>query len=341
MFRFENSDILYLLFIIPVLLLGYYVYHRNFKARLVRFGSPEILNQLIPYFSKVRPFIKFNFVLLALALLIVALARPQFGSKLKEVKREGIEIILALDVSYSMMAEDIAPNRLERAKQAINSLVSKMTDDKIGLIIFAGDAYTQLPITADYTSAKMFLSNISPDIVSKQGTAIGEAINLGMRSFTQNEESSKVIVVISDGENHEGNAIDAATKAAEKGILVYTIGMGSPRGALIPAKDGRGYVNDRDGNPVTTRMNPEMLNNIATAGGGKYYSASAGTVGLSKLYSELGKLQATEIETQVYSEYDDQYSYFVVLAILLLIAELFISNRRNKWLSSLKLFGKE
>lgn len=340
MFRFENSNILFILLIIPVLFLGYYVYYRNFSYRLKRFGNPELLKQLIPYFSKVRPFIKFSVLMFVTFLLIISLARPQFGSKLKEVKREGIEMVIALDVSNSMMATDIAPNRLERAKQSINSMVSKMKDDKIGLIIFAGDAYTQLPITADYTSAKMFLSNISPDIVSKQGTAIGEAIELGMRSFTQDEESSKVIVIISDGENHEGDAIEAAKQAAEKGILIYTIGMGSPRGALIPNRNGAGYIKDRQGNPVTTRMNPEMLNNIATSGGGKYYSASSGTAGLSKLYNELGKLQATEIETQVYSEYDDQYSYFIALAIVLLLLELFIMERRNKWLSGIKIFGK-
>jgi len=341
MFRFENPEILYFLLVIPVLFGGYYVYTRNFNYRLKKFGNPEILAQLIPYFSRVRPFIKFSILMLAILLLIISLGRPQFGSKLKEVKREGIEMVIALDVSNSMLATDIAPNRLERAKQAINSLVSKMKDDKIGLIIFAGDAYTQLPITADYTSAKMFLSNISPDIVSKQGTAIGEAIKLGMKSFTQNEESTKVIVIISDGENHEGDALEAAKQAAEKGIIIYTIGMGSARGALIPDRSGSGFVKDRQGNPVTTRMNPEMLNNIAAAGGGKYYSASTGNTGLTKLYNELGKLEATEIETQVYSEYDDQYSYFVVLAILLLIFELLVLEKKNKWLSKFKIFGQE
>jgi Ca-activated chloride channel family protein len=317
------------------------VYMRDFRRRLNNYGSSEVLKQLVPLLSTTRPFLKFSLLMLIIFLLIIALARPQFGSKLKEVKREGIEMMIALDVSNSMMAEDISPNRLERAKQSINSLVGKMSDDKIGLIIFAGDAYIQLPITGDYTSAKMFLSNISPDIVSKQGTAIGKAIELGMRSFTPTEESSKVIVVISDGENHEGDAIQAATQASEKGILVYTIGMGSPRGALIPAKNGQGFVKDRQGNPVTTRMNPDMLNKIATAGGGKYYAATGGAVGLSRLYADLNKLQKAEIETQVYSEYDDQYSYFVAFAILLLIVELLILERKNKWLSGFKIFGQE
>jgi Ca-activated chloride channel family protein len=341
MFRFENEKLLYLLILIPIFYLGYYIYVKNFKSRMQKFASLEILKQLIPLQSVSRPLIKFSFLMAVLLLLIIALARPQFGSKLKEAKREGIEIVIALDVSYSMMATDIAPNRLERSKQAISNLVSKMSDDKIGMIIFAGDAYTQLPITADYVSAKMFLSNISPDIVSKQGTAIGEAIELGIRSFTPDEESSKVIVVISDGENHEGDAIEAARKANEKGIVVYTIGMGSSRGSLIPAKGGAGFIKDKQGNPVTSKMNPEMLNEIAMAGGGKYFTASNSNVGLTKLYAELGKLDKTEIQSQVYSEYNDQYSYFVGLAILLLIIELFILERKNKWLSNFKIFSQE
>jgi Ca-activated chloride channel family protein len=341
MFRFENINILFFLLAIPLLYVGYYLYLKNFKSRLKKYGNPQLIRQLAPQFSTSRPFFKFTTLMLVLFLLIIALARPQFGSKLKEIKREGIELVIALDVSNSMMAEDIAPNRLARAKQAINTLVTKMNDDKIGLIIFAGDAYTQLPITGDYTSAKMFLSNISPDIVSKQGTAIGKAIDLGMRSFTQNEESAKVIVIISDGEDHEGDAVDAARLANEKGIIVHTIGMGSSRGAVIPAKNGRGFIKDNQGNPVTSRMNPEMLSSIAKTGGGKFYKASTGTIGLSKLYSELQKLQKTEIETQVYSEYDDQYAYFVLLALILLVAELFILERKNKWLSGLKIFGQE
>ncbi len=341
MFRFENDHILYFLFIIPLLFIGYFIYHKSFKERLKRFSDVALLKQLSPLLSTSRPLLKFSMLLLVVLLLIIALARPQFGSKLKEVKREGIEMIIALDVSKSMLATDIAPNRLERAKQSINSLVGKMKDDKIGLIIFAGDAYMQLPITADYTSAKMFLGNITPDIVSRQGTAIGKAIELGMRSFTPAEETAKVIVIISDGENHEGDAVVAAQKAQEKGIQVYTIGMGSERGALIPDRINGGFIKDRQGNPVTSRMNPKMLDEIAKAGGGEFYSASNGTVGLSKLYNELNKLQKSEIESQVYSEYDDQYSYFVALALLVLILELFILNRKNKWLSGLKIFGKE
>lgn len=339
MFRFENKEILYLLIIVPLLIIGYYLYRYNYKKRLEKYGNLTILQQLMPLSSTFRPALKFYFVLVTVVLMIVALARPQFGSKLKEVKREGIEMIIALDVSNSMLATDISPNRLERAKQAINGLVNKMKDDKIGLIIFAGDAYTQLPITSDYVTAKMFLANISPDFVTKQGTAIGKAVDLASKSFSQTEEASKVIVIISDGENHEGDAVDAAKAASEKGIKIFTIGMGSTQGSLIPKKDGSGFITDRNGNPVTTRMNPEMLNQIAIAGGGKYFTATSNNVHLGSLYGELRKLDKAEIETQVYSEYDDQYSYFIALAVLLLVAELLIMERKNKWLRNIKLFS--
>ncbi len=341
MFRFENVQILIILAIIPALIVGYYFYARNYQRRLNSFLHPNLMLYLAPWYSATRPTIKFILLLFVLSLLILSLARPQFGSKLKEVKREGIEIIIALDVSKSMMATDMEPNRLEQAKQAIHSMVSKMKNDKIGLIIFAGDAYTQLPVTADYASARMFLSTIGPDIVSRQGTAIGKAIELGIRSFTPNEESSKVIIVLSDGENHEGDAIETARAAREKGILVYTIGMGSPRGSLIPSNNGSGFVKDNSGNPVTSRMNPDMLASIAQAGGGKFFTAGSGSLELLNLYKELDKLNKVEIESQVYSEYDDQYTYFVALALLVLLLEMFIRERKNKWLSNLKLFAEK
>jgi Ca-activated chloride channel family protein len=340
MFRFGNSYILFFLLIIPVFYAGYIFYRINHRNRLRKFGNPQLIGQLMPYYSGFRSTLKFTLLMLALAFLIIALARPQFGSKLREVKQKGIEMIIALDVSNSMMATDISPNRLERAKQAINSLVNKMHDDQIGLIIFAGDAYTQLPITSDYVSAKLFLSNVNTDIVSRQGTAIGQAINLGVNSFTQNEEPSKAIVIISDGENHEGDAIEAAKAATEKNIKIYTIGIGSTEGSLIPLRDGRGFVTDREGNPVTTRMNAEMLNDIAQAGGGKFFRATNTNLGLSDLYSELKKLEKAEIQKQVYSEYDEQYSYFVIAALLLLLADILILERKNKWLSNIKIFPK-
>ncbi|MBN1596968.1 MAG: VWA domain-containing protein [Bacteroidales bacterium] len=344
MFRFANPYLLNLLFLIPLLIAIYIVFHFFKKRAMRRFTDMSFYDILMPMRSPGRNNIKFILYLMAIISIIIALARPQFGSKLEEVKREGIELIIALDVSRSMLAEDIKPNRLERAKQAITSMIDKMQDDKIGMIVFAGDAYTQLPITTDYISAKIFLSNISTGIVSKQGTAIGSAIELGMKSFTQDQEASKVIVIISDGENHEGDATEAAKRAAEKGILVYTIGMGSSKGALIPVTGGRtsqaGYLQDRQGNPVISRLNAKMLKDIAHNGGGEFYAASTGNVGLNKLYNELNQLNKSEIETKVYSEYDDQFHYFIAFALLLLLIDFLIMERKNQKFANLSIFRK-
>ena len=250
-------------------------------------------------------------------------------------------MIIALDVSRSMLAEDIKPNRLERAKQAIVNLVNRMQDDKIGMIVFAGDAYIQLPITTDYISAKLFLTNINTEIVSKQGTAIATAINLGVKSFSQDQEASKVIVIISDGENHEGDAIEAAQKAKENGILIYTIGMGSPKGAPIPMsrRSGQGgFMKDRQGEVIISRMDAGMLRKIAAKGDGEFFRASTGNVGLNKLYGDLNSLNKSEIETKIYSEYDDQFHYFVGAAILLLLLDLLILERKSKYLKKFSIF---
>jgi Ca-activated chloride channel homolog len=338
MFRFGDIHILVLLTAIPLLFLGFLFYRRNYKRRLKKFADNYLLYELMPLQSNTKPFIKISLSLFILSLCIFALARLQFGTKLREVKKKGIEMIIALDISNSMLATDIQPSRLDRAKQAIESLIGRMKNDKIGLIIFAGEAYTQLPITSDYVSAKMFLSDVNPDYISRQGTAIGDAIDLATHSFTENDNTSKAIVVISDGENFEGDAVGSASLAKERGIKVYTIGMGSTIGSLIPKKDGSGFFTDKDGNPVTTRMNPEMLSNIAVAGGGEYFTASTSNVGLDNLYNELSKLDKKEMGLQQYSEFDDQYSYFLWAALLTLLIDLFIFERKNIWFNKLKLF---
>lgn len=341
MFRFANINMLYLLALIPVFVLVYIIIYSRYKAAIVRFGSLPIMNMLMPDRSLGKRHWKFVLFTLAMSMLIIALARPQFGSKLEEVKRDGIELVIALDVSNSMQAEDIKPNRLERAKQAILTLLDKLEDDRIGLIVFAGDAYTQIPLTTDYRSARLFLSNIQPNIVSKQGTAVGSAIELGMRSFSPSEESAKVIVIISDGENHEGDALDAAKAANEKGIKIYTIGMGSKEGAPIPERGKSGFIKDKQGNVVISRMNAEMLSKIAASGGGKYYTASNSNVGLNRLYGNLDKLQKAELESVSYSEYDDQYHYFVWVALLLLIIEFIITERKGKLAHKVNIFETE
>ena len=277
----------------------------------------------------------------ALSSLIIAAARPQFGSKLKEVKAEGVEIIIALDVSNSMLAQDIKPNRLEKAKRAIARLLDNLRNDKIGLIVFAGDAYTQVPITTDYTATKMLLSTISTDMVPKQGTAIAEAIRLGIKSFSPDEEVKKVLIIITDGENHEEDPVAAAREAKEKGILVYTIGMGLSKGAPIPLPGQSNYRKDASGRVIMTKLDEATLVKIAAAGGGIYTRANNVKVGLSKLYDEIEKLDKKELETVVYSEYEDSFQYFVGFALFLLLLEFVIMERKNKKLAKVNLFERK
>jgi Ca-activated chloride channel family protein len=296
----------------------------------------------MPNVSASRPVVKFIILMIALGSIILGLARPQFGSKLKTEKRKGIELIIALDVSNSMMAEDIQPNRLERAKRAISQLVDKLSSDKIGLIVFAGDAYTQLPITADYVSAKLFLNSISPQMVPTQGTAIGAAINLGMKSFNPQFEGSKAMIIITDGENHEDDAIGAATEAAKQGIVIYTLGMGLPQGGPIPefVNGQKAYRKDRQGNVIVTKLDEQMLQKIAEAGNGAYIRANNSQVGLNNLFSEVNKMEKSELETQIYADYDDKFQYFIGFGIFLILIDFLILERKNKYLKNFKLFGE-
>ncbi|WP_297097294.1 VWA domain-containing protein [uncultured Draconibacterium sp.] len=341
MFRFGNIEYLWGLLIIPLLTV-FFVWSRISRRRaLKKFGQQEILGQLMPYSSGNRPVVKFIILMLALAFFIVGIARPQFGSKLKTEKREGVELMIALDVSNSMMAEDIQPNRLERAKRAISRLVDRLKDDKIGLIVFAGDAYTQLPITTDYNSAKLFLNSVNTQIVPKQGTAIGAAIDLARKSFTPNGEANKAIVIITDGENHEDDALASAKAALDEGAIVHTIGMGLPSGSPIPVfRNGQtDYLKDRDGNVVVTKLNEQMLEQIAATGGGIYVRANNAQVGLNALFDEINKMEKQEMETRTYSEYDDQFQYFFAVGLFLLLLEFVILERKNKYLKRIKLFG--
>jgi Ca-activated chloride channel family protein len=279
--------------------------------------------------------------MLALGLFIAGVARPQFGSKLKKIKREGIELIIALDVSNSMMAEDIQPNRLERAKRAISRLVDRLKDDKIGLIVFAGEAYIQLPLTSDYNSAKLFLESVNTQVVPRQGTAIGAAVNMAIRSFTPDADASKAIVIITDGENHEDDPVAAAQEAVNNGIVVHTIGMGLPQGSPIPVmSDGQtDYMRDNDGNVVVTKLDEVMLEKIATAGNGIYVRANNAQIGLNALFDEINKMNKEEMETVVFSEYEDQFQYFFGAGLLLLLLEFIILERKNRYLMRVKLFS--
>ena len=341
MFRIAHPEYLYALLVIPALIVFFWRSRKQRRNALALFGQKDILSVLMPNVSASRPVIKFMILLLALSSIIIGIARPQFGSKLKTEKRKGIELIIALDVSNSMMAEDIQPNRLERAKRAVSQLVDKLSNDKIGLIVFAGDAYTQLPITADYVSAKLFLNSISPEMVPTQGTAIGAAIDLGAKSFSPTFEGSKAMIIITDGENHEDDAVGAATNAAKKGIVVYTLGMGLPQGGPIPdyLNGRKSYRKDRQGNTIVTKLDEPMLQKIAEAGKGAYIRANNDQVGLNNLFSEVNKMEKSELETQIYADYDDKFQYFIGLGIFLILLDFLILERKNKYLKSFKLFG--
>ncbi|HQN93517.1 MAG TPA: VWA domain-containing protein [Prolixibacteraceae bacterium] len=332
MFRFGSPGYLYALLLIPALV-ALFIYFRIQRNKALReFGNPEILAPLMPGASGSRPIWKFAIVMLALAFLITGLARPQFGAKLQKINRKGIELIIALDVSNSMLAEDIQPNRLEKAKMAISRLTERLSNDKIGLVVFAGKAYTQIPITTDYASTKMFLNAINTEVVPVQGTAIGDAINLAMSSFTPSEETSKAIIVITDGENHEDDAIEMAKQAAEAKITVHTIGMGLPQGGPIPIYNAYGqkdFKRDKSGQVVVTRLDENMLEQIAAAGNGKYIRANNTEIGINNIFDEINKMEKSELESRIYSDYNDQFFYFIVVAFALLLIEFFVLERKN------------
>ncbi|MGV8095135.1 MAG: VWA domain-containing protein [Mangrovibacterium sp.] len=342
MFRFGNSEYLYALIVIPVLIILFVVIRIRRKRALTKFAKKEILEELMPNVSNSRPVVKFLIWMLAISAVVLALARPQFGSKLKTEKREGVELIIALDVSNSMMAEDIQPNRLERAKRAISRLVDNLKDDKIGLIVFAGDAYTQLPITTDYSSAKLFLNAINTEIVPRQGTAIGAAINLAVNSFSPQFTGNKAIIVITDGENHEDDAIGAASAASEQGIIVHTVGMGLPQGAPIPifSSGQKDYRRDQQGQVIVTKLDETMLQSIAAAGKGVYVRANNAQVGLNTLFNEIEKMEGAEVESHTYSEYEDQFQWFIAFALFMILLDFLLLERKNKYLKNIKLFGK-
>ena len=337
MFRFASPQYLYLLLVLVALAaIHYYIIYKK-KRQVKRFGDPELTKQLFLGVSRWRPEVKFWITMLALASFIVALARPQFGTRLDTRERTGIEAIIALDVSNSMLAEDVKPNRLEKAKMMVSNMVDGMRDDKIGLIVFAGQAFVQLPITSDYVSAKMFLETISPSMISVQGTDIAEAINLSMRSFTQQEDISRAIFVITDGEDNEAKGVEAAKQAAAKGIRVYVLGIGNPGGAPIPIPGTGQYIIDDEGNTVISKLSEEMCREIATAGGGSYIYVDNSSSAQKKLSEQVDRLAKAKMESQIYSEYDEQFQGFVLIGILLLLLDVFLLERESKstWLSNL------
>jgi len=338
MFKFAHPEYLFLLILVPVLI-GVFIYTGIQKRRnLKQFGSPGLLAELMPNFSIIRPKVKFYLQLTAIISLIIVLAQPQFGTKQEAVKRKGIEVMIALDVSNSMLAQDIQPSRLEKSKQVLSKLVDNMVDDKIGLIVFAGDAYTQLPITVDYVSAKMFFSSISPNLVPRQGTAIGSAIDLAIKSFGTKGKAGRAIILITDGENHEDDAVGAAKLAAENDIAVHVIGMGKPDGAPIPIPGTMSFWKDKDGNVVVSKLNEQMCREIALAGKGVYVRADNSNAAFRVVNNELDKLAKSDIKSSSFSDYNEQFQSFALIALLILIVDFFVFDRRNKRLSKIKIF---
>lgn len=340
MFRFAHPEYLYLLVLVPLLVvLNIYMAARRRKS-LERFGQMETISQLMPDVSFVRPIVKFYFLLTSFAIIIFALAGPQFGSKLETVKRKGIELVIALDVSNSMNAADIEPTRLERAKQGISRLVDRLEGDRVGVVIFAGQAYTQLPITADASAAKMFVSNITTGSVPSQGTDISAAIKLSMKSFSKKEGINRAIIVVTDGEDHEAAAVEAAKEAVANGVRVITVGMGLPKGSpiRIPGGGETDFMKDKEGNVVITKLNESMLQEIAAAGSGVYIPANNLRNGIENLLDTLSKLEKSEMESKVYSEYDEQFQYLAAIVLLLLIIDATILERKNRFLKHIKLF---
>ena len=328
MLYFAAIKYLWLLLLVPVLPLLYALSLALRRRRLAKLGDPAAAARLMPHYSRAKGWIRLILVDLAVGLLAIALARPQIGAKLAERETRGAEIMICLDVSNSMLAEDYSPNRLERAKLAISRLVDRLRDDRIGLIIFAGKPFVQLPITTDYVSAKMFLSSIGPDSVPVQGTAIGDAVLTAVKSFSSQSEKSRAIILITDGENHEDDAVAAAKQAAEAGVKLYTIGVGSPEGQ--PIRLNGELLKDKDGNIVVTKLDEGTLRKMAQAGGGAYVRAGNEEFGLNPIIDDLRRLEDEHFKSVVFEEYDEQYMYFVAAALALLAVAFLIGDRRAK-----------
>lgn len=331
MIHFAQAQYLLLILLIPFLFAGYAMFRRNRNKKIAKLGNPEILAALMPTRSRAKGWVRISFFAVAWFFFAIGLARPQMGAKLKENNRKGAEIMIALDVSNSMLAQDYYPNRLERAKLAISRLVDKLQGDRIGLIVFAGQSFVQLPITTDYVSAKIFLNTIGTESVPVQGTALGEAINTAIKSFSsdaQMQQDNKAIILITDGENHEDDAVAAARSAAELGIKVFCVGVGSPEGKPIPYGPNGDLMKDKDGNIVVTKLNEKVLEEVAAAGGGAYIRAGNAEFGLNPIIDELKQLQQQQFKSVVFEDFEEQYMYFFAIALVFLLMEFLVGNKR-------------
>jgi Ca-activated chloride channel homolog len=350
MIRFAHPGALWYLLLLPAMILFFwYVYRQRIKTAAA-FASFSMLERLAADASIRKWFAKGMLILLATGFIIVGLADPLVGTRLEDVKQEGVDLFIALDVSLSMKAEDVKPNRLEKAKYEIGNLVKRLSGDRIGLIVFSGQSYVQFPLTTDYSAASLFLDVVDVESVPDPGTAIGSSITQAMKSFDWEAQTQKVLVIITDGENNEGEAVSQAEEAAKKGVMVYTIGMGSPTGVPIPLYDANGrqtdFKRDRSGNIVLTKLDQATLEKIAAAGNGKYYQASNSQDELDAIYKDINALQKREFGTKQFTDFEDQFQYFLGAALFLLLFEVILSDRKTRWLSKLNPFkgieaGKE
>jgi len=332
MFEFGNPQYLKLLWLIPIAIAAFIAWRYIINQRIKKLGKASIVEQLMPKRSTLRPVYKFIVWSLAVISLVFLVSRPRYGVRTEEVKRQGLELVIALDISNSMLAEDIKPNRLTAAKRAINQLIGQLENDRISLIVFAGDAFTQLPMTSDYGAARMFVDMVEPELISNQGTDISTAINRALVSFSNTEVRNKAIIIISDGEDHEDKAIELAQSAVEQGIRIFTLGMGLPEGSPIPIKNRpNDFHRDRQGNTVITRLNEGMLQQLASAGNGAYIRANNQRVGLSNLFDELNKIEKGEVVEKVFAEYEEQFVFIAALSFILLILELLIAERKSQF----------
>lgn len=345
MIRFVHSEYLYALALLPLLVAAYWYLARVRRRAMGRFGKEATLARIAGDASGAKRLAKFLLLVVAVGLLVLGLANPQVGTRMEEVKQEGVDIFIALDVSLSMKAEDIKPSRLDKAKFEIQNLIDRLSGDRIGLIVFAGEAYTQFPLTTDYSAANLFLDVVDVDVVPQPGTSIGSAIQRAMESFDFNEQTTKVVVIITDGENTEGDAFEAAEEAAKKGILLYTVGLGSPAGAPIPIYNASGqqtdFKRDRAGNVVVSKLDEEALERIANAASGKYFRGTSSQDELEEIYKSISVLQKKEFGVKQFTDFEDRFQWFLVPAALLLILELVITEKRSRWLARWNLLQKE
>ncbi len=343
MYRLEEPTYFYLLLLIPAFVLVYSFYLAWRKRVQKYFGDKELLEKLSPEKSQNKPLLKFFIYLSVIALISLALVNPQIGSRMEKIQREGLDLVFAIDVSKSMLSEDVQPNRLKRAKLMISRTIDDLVSDRIGIITYAGRAYPQLPITTDYSAAKLFLKNVNTDLIPSQGTAIGEAIELATRYFDDKDQKNRLLVILSDGEDHEEGIDAAISKAVNENIRIITVGLGTERGGPIPIKRGNvitGYKKDQNGEVVITRLNADLLKEIAEDGNGKYISGNSSRNAVEFLFDEMDTMEKTQFEASLFADYEDQFQWLLAPALLLLILDVFILERKTQWFKNLNLFER-